>query len=278
MPDLVRIRHSGAAAPIRIALHLFDLAAYEVLYRFSPVRNHLFFNGGYLPLAADMVACPAVAGEEPNAMMYHLLLRSMVADLDPRPAALVDVGCGQGGGLLYAHCLYPVAELAGTDRNGTVTRLARRNLAGVPGCRFVKGGGKDEIAFADASFDFVLSVGAPTYFGLTRFVAEAARVCRPGGIIAFSGGYRQGEHAVIEAELRAAAQDRGLRFIRYTNITPHTFAALEADIPRRIEKLKRVPWPFRAYGWKWADMPGSAEYEEYVTGKRADFAAVLCKP
>lgn len=277
MPDLVRIRHSDAPAPVRLALYLFDLAAYEVLYRFSPVRNHRFFNGGYLPLAADMVPCPSIAGEEPNAMMYHLLLRTMVADLDPRPARIVDVGCGQGGGLAYAHCLFPAARLAGTDRNGTVTRLARRNLSAVPGCTFVKGGG-DMIAFQDASFDFVLSVGAPTYFGLTQFVAEAARVCEPGGIIAFSGGYRQGDHSVIEAELRAAAGASGLRFVRYADITPHTFAALEDDIPRRIEKLKRVPWPFRAYGWKWADMPGSAEYQEYATGKRADFAAVLTKP
>ena len=276
MPDLVRIRHSDAPAPVRLALYLFDLAAYEVLYRFSPVRNHRFFNGGYLPLASDMVPCPAVADEAPNAMMYHLLLRSMVSDLAPDPRAIVDVGCGQGGGLIYAHCLYPGARLAGTDRNGTVTRLARRNLAGVPGCEFAKGGG-DDIAFGDARFDFVLSVGAPTYFGLPRFVAEAARICQPGGIIAFSGGYRQGDHAAIEAELRAAAEAEGLEFVRYANITPHTFAALEADIPRRIEKLRRVPWPFRLYGYKWADMPGSAEYEEYATGKRADFAAVMRK-
>lgn len=278
MPDLVRIKHSSAPAPIRLGLYLFDLAAYEVLYRFSPARNLRFFNGGYLPLARDMVPCPAIAGEEPNAMMYHLLLRSMVADLGLQPGSLLDVGCGQGGGLLYAHCLFPNARLAGTDRNGTVTRLAARNLAGVPGCRFVKGGSKDEIAFEDAAFDLVLSVGAPTYFGLPRFVAEAARVCAPGGTIAFSGGYRQGDHAAIEAELRDAAAEAGLVFRRYANITPHTFAALEADIPRRREKLKHVPWPFRAYGWKWADMPGSTEYDEYATGKRADFAAVLTKP
>ncbi len=45
-------------------------------------------------------------------------------------------------------------------------------------------------AFADASFDLVISVGAPTYFGLTLFVTEAARVVTPGGIISLSGGYR----------------------------------------------------------------------------------------
>ncbi len=277
MPDLVRIRQSAAPAPIRLALHLFDLAAYEVLYRFSPVRRKRFFNGGYLPLSPDLRHLPELAGEEPAAMMYHLLLRDMVADLAPDPEAILDVGCGQGGGLLYAHDLFPQARLLGTDRNGTVTRMARRSLAATGRAQLVKGGG-DRIAFPDGAADFILSVGAPTYFGLPRYVAEAARVCRPGGIIAFSGGYRQGDHAAIEAELRAAAGTEGLIFHAYADITPHTFAALEADIPNRAAELARVPWPLRAYGWKWADMPGSTEYEEYATRRRADFACVLRKP
>lgn len=277
LPDLVRIRHSTVPAPLRLALHLFDLAAYEVLYRFSPVSRKMFFNGGYLPLAPDMQQLPALKGEEASAMMYHLLLRGMVADLAPNPQVILDVGCGQGGGLLYAHALHPGVRLYGTDRNGTATRKAARAVAHIPGSRLVKGS-DDDIRFEAACADFVISVGAPTYFGLTRFVGEAARVCRPGGIIAFSGGYRQGDHAVIEAELRDAASGSGLVFHRYRDITPHTFAALRADIPRREAELARVPWPFRLYGRKWADMPGSAEYDEYATGRRADFACVLRKP
>lgn len=276
MPDLVRIRQSDAPAPVRLALHLFDLAAYEVLYRFSPVRRKRFFNGGYLPLDPDLHRLPQLAGEEPAAMMYHLLLQTMVADLSPAPSVILDVGCGQGGGLLYAHALFPQATLLGTDRNGTVTRMARRALAATGRANLVKGGG-DRIAFGDDAADFVISVGAPTYFGLARYVAEAARVCRSGGIIAFSGGYRQGDHRETEAELRAAANASGLVFHSYADITPHTFAALQDDIPRRAADLARVPWPFRAYGWKWADMPGSAEYKEYATGLRADFACVLRK-
>lgn len=277
MPDLLRIRYAAVPALLRFGFHLFDLAAYEVLYRFSPVAQRRFFNGGYLPLAPDLAALPDLAGEEAHAMMYHLLLRDLVAPLAPDPTAILDVGCGQGGGLLYAHALYPKARLLGTDRNGTVTRKAARLLAGIPGTQFAKGGG-NRINMPDACADFVLSVGAPTYFGLPAYLAEARRCARPGAIIAFSGGYRQGDHAAIEAELRRAAANEGLIFHLYRNITPHTFAALEADIPRRLELLARVPWPFRVYGWKWADMPGSAEYDEYATGRRADFACVLQKP
>ena len=277
MPDLVRIRHATLPTIGRLAFHLFDLAAYEVLYRFSPVARKRFFNGGYLPLAPNLRRLPELAGEEASTMMYHLLLADLTAPLRPEPADILDVGCGQGGGLLYAHALFPKARLIGTDRNGTVTRMAARLLAAIPGTRVVKGRG-NRINLPDDCADIVLSVGAPTYFGLPTYVAEAARCARPGGIIAFSAGYRQGDHGAIEAELRQAATANGLTFHLYHNITPHTFAALEADIPRRAAELARVPWPFRAYGWKWADMPGSAEYEEYRTGRRADFACILQRP
>lgn len=277
MPDLVRIRQSAAPLAVKLSLLAFDLAAYEVLYRFSPVRNKRFFNGGYLPLSPDFAHLPDLRGEEASAMMYHLLLRDMVRPLAPSPAAILDVGCGQGGGLLYARHLFPRARLMGTDRNATATLKAARALAHCPGATFVTGKG-DRIAFASDCADFVISVGAPTYFGLPAFVAEAARCCRPGGIIAFSGGYRQGDHGAIEAELRAAAAENGLIFHAYADITPRTFDALRADIPRREAELARVPWPFRLYGRKWADMPGTPEYEEYATGRRADFAAVLQRP
>lgn len=277
MPDLVRFRHAALPALGRLAAHLFDLAAYEVLYRFSPVARKRFFNGGYLPLSPGLRLLPELKGEEASAMMYHLLLVDLPKDLAPDPSVILDVGCGQGGGLLYAHALFPKARLLGTDRNGTATRMAARLLAAIPGSTLIKGGGT-RIHMPDACADFVLSVGAPTYFGLSAYVAEAARCGRAGAIIAFSGGYRQGDHAVIEAELRDAARSHGLIFHQYRDITPNTFAALQADIPRRAAELADVPWPFRAYGWKWADMPGSAEYEEYRTGRRADFACLLQRP
>lgn len=277
MPDLVRIRQSKAPYIVRLALLGFDLAAYEILYRFSPVRRKKFFNGGYLPLAPDLARLPQLAGEEASAMMYHILLRDFVQDLSVQPAAILDVGCGQGGGLIYAHHLFPEARLMGTDRNATVTRMASRALASCKDAEFRQGAG-DRIIFGDDCADLVISVGAPTYFGLPTFVAEAARCCRKGGVIAFSGGYRQGDHKAVEAEIRQAAAASGLDFRMYRDITPNTFAALKADIPAREAELARVPWPFSWYGRKWADMPGSAEYEEYETGQRTDFAVVLTKP
>lgn len=277
MPDLLKIKTGPIRKMLGVGFYLFDLAAYEVLYRFSPARKLKFFNGGYLPLADDLLQLPEVKGEEPNAMMYHLVAQSLVADLDLAPETVLDVGCGQGGGMFYLSRLFPKARLTGTDRNRSVTRMARRKFAAEKRMNFKKATG-DKLAFGDESFNFVLSVGAPTYFGLSRYISEAARVVKPGGVVAFSAGYRQGDHKATEAEIRATAKKTGLEFVLYRDITPNTFASLKADIPRRLELIKKVPWPFSVYGYRWADLPGSTEYDEYESGRRCDFAAVLKKP
>lgn len=277
MPDLLRAHDSFAKRAFGFAFHLFDLAAYEVLYRLSPARKMWFFNGGYLPIDDDFVSLPEFAGEDHSAMMYHQAAHTMVKDYAPNPATILDAGCGQGGGMVYMQRLYPKAKLTGTERAMGAVRLAKRRTRGLIDATITQGvsGG---LGFPDNSFDMVVSVGAPTYFGLTLFVEEAGRVVNPGGLISISGGYRQGDHAAVEAELREAAEREGLEFLAYKDITPHTFASLKADIPRREKVIAKVPWPFSAYAYRWADMPGSPEYEEYEQGKRADFAAVIRKP
>lgn len=277
MPDLLRAHSSFPKRLFGFAFHLFDLVAYEVLYRLSPARKFWFFNGGYLPLDPDYIQMPEFEGEDHSAMMYHQAGHTQIAALNPAPKNILDVGCGQGGGMVYLSRLYHDARLTGTERSLSAVSLAKRRTA-----PFIKAdiqqGKSNGLAFPDESFDLLISVGAPTYFGLTLFVNEAARVVEPGGIISLSGGYRQGEHQKIEAELREAAAANGLEFVSYRDITPNTFASLKADIPRREKALAKVPWPFSLYAVKWADMPGSTEYEEYESGKRADFAAVMRKP
>lgn len=277
MPDLLKARSTSLKRIFGFAFHLFDLIAYEVLYRFSPARKHWFFNGGYLPLDSDFIALREFEAEPHCAMMYHLVGRTLIKDLTPEPSRILDAGCGQGGGLIYLSHLFPAASFTGTERSLAAVALARRRVAPQLAAD-IRRGSSSGLAFADESFDLVISVGAPTYFGLTLFICEAARVVRNGGLISFSGGYRQGDHATIEREIRQAAQDAGLEFVSYHDITPHTFASLKADLPRREAELAKVPWPFSLYAVKWADMPGSVEYTEYETGLRADFAAVLRKP
>jgi SAM-dependent methyltransferase len=234
----------------------------------------MFFNGGYLPLSSDFLHHVVGEAEAHCAMMYHF-----VAGINPaldrtHVQRVLDVGCGQGGGLRYLATLFPLAQVTGTDRSRAAVLRARRNLSTLDRVDLIRTG-SGASGFVEGPFDLVIGVGTPTYIGLRSFVLESARVLKEGGKVSISGGYRQGDHCAVRAELEAAGTETGCDLITYQDITPNTFAALEADIPRREAALARVPWPFDRYGRRWADLPGSEEYEEYRTGRRVDFAAVL---
>lgn len=272
MPDFLRIRRDPRRGLSRLGYHLLDLASYESAYLLGPARRELFFNSGYLPLAEDFVPLPGMEAEAHAAMMYHFVARShpQAAGWLHVPRRIADIGCGPGGGLRYMTALYPRAALCGTERAWAARRLARRQVpqARIQGTR----------AALPGPCDLITGVGTPTYIGLGPFLARFAPQLSPGGVISISGGYRQGDHARLRADLEEAARPLGLRLLSYRDIAPATRAALEADIPRREAALARLPAPLRPYARRWADLPGTPEYAEYQRGARCDFAAVLQAP
>lgn len=251
--------------------------AYEALYLLSPARRQLFFNGGYLPLAADLHSGEDFAREAHCAMMYHFVARTLPGEPATSPRSVLDVGCGQGGGLRYLAGLFPDAAITGTDRSMGAVMRARRNLRRMPRVQVVRTAAAGA-GIVGRDHDLIVGVGTPTYVGLARFIAESRRHLAPGGIVSISGGYRQGDHAQIRAEIAEAAAAAGMALAEYRDVSANTFAALNADIPRRERAVARVPWPFRGLARRWSDLPGSREYREYEDGLRADFAAVLHWP
>ena len=111
-----------------------------------------------------------------------------VADLHPGEVVL-DLGSGAGADVLIsARRVSPGGRAIGLDMTDEMLELARRNAAqaGVDNVEFLKGYLED-IPLADASVDVVISNCVINLAADKNAVlAEAARVLRPGGRLAFS--------------------------------------------------------------------------------------------
>ncbi len=119
------------------------------------------------------------------------LLAGLEALVPARERAL-EIGCGIG------RLLEPLAgefrELCGVDVSGEMIARGRARLAHLPGVRFEEIAGTGELPFADSYFDFCFSYitfhHIPEKKIVRRYVAEACRVLRPGGIFRFHLFYR----------------------------------------------------------------------------------------
>jgi SAM-dependent methyltransferase len=97
----------------------------------------------------------------------------------------LEIGCGPGRLLLPMSRHFE--EIHGVDVSEQMVRLAREKLRHVPHARVHLGSGADLAGFAEASFDFVYSYAVfqhiPSREVVFRYLAEAVRVLKPGGLL-----------------------------------------------------------------------------------------------
>jgi ubiquinone/menaquinone biosynthesis C-methylase UbiE len=127
----------------------------------------------------------------------------------------VDLCCCNGAGMRLLVRLRNVAMMTGVDATKTVVERGRQR------CR--EEGLSDRVRFiladvceshlADACADFVWAEDAWCYVGdKARLIAEAARIVKPGGVIAFTD-WVEGPAGLSDAEAT-----RFLRFMKFPNV------------------------------------------------------------
>lgn len=248
-------------------------ALYEIAYRISAVAQGGFFNGGMLPLSPDLMEVSALGGTPSQANLYHFVMLDHLAGLVWEPARLLEIGCGAGGGLAYAHAAWPRSAITGIDASGSAITAATRRLAGQTGVTLMQARG-EALPFPDARFDVVISIGTLTNVGAGAFLRESARVLEPGGFLSLSAGtgWSADDYAAMLAREGAAA---GLQLLRFTEITEGTMAAIEADAAAHGAMIARMPFFLRRQAREWAALPGSVRHARYLAGARRDMAAVF---
>jgi SAM-dependent methyltransferase len=117
--------------------------------------------------------------DEPSRFMIQLYHRT-AAQVDLTGKKVLEVSCGHGGGASHVVRTLGPTSYTGLDLNRAAIDFCRATYD-MPGLSFVHGDAQN-LPFADDSFDAVLNVEASHgYPDFPRFLAEVARVLRPGG-------------------------------------------------------------------------------------------------
>jgi SAM-dependent methyltransferase len=204
---------------------------YEGLARFWRDPAQRFMNYGYLP--PDMPAGVAALAPEQGAIALY---RAVVADLPLAGARVLEVGCGRGGGAAHmAACCAP-AEIVGVDLSPATVARAQSLNAGIARLGF-RVGDAEALPFPDGSFDIVINVeSSHCYARMDRFVAEAARVLRPGGWLAWADMRSPAMLAALDRDFAHPA----LALHAETDLTAGVVAALDATDSAKRGAIARL--------------------------------------
>jgi len=189
----------------------------------------LFLNFGYEE--DPPVALPLEPADEPYRYFIQLYHRT-AGQVDLSGKRVLEISCGHGGGSSYLARTLKPASYTGLDLNQAGIELCRKRHH-VPGLEFVHGDAQS-LPFPDDSFDAVVNVEAShLYPDVPRFLAEVARVLRPGGDFLYSDFRRRS----AVAEWEAALADMPLRMVSCTVIDGDVLRGNEKNRPAKHELI-----------------------------------------
>ncbi len=183
---------------------------------------------------------------------------------------LLEVSCGQGGGLAHLVQIWPSPIKAiGMDKSENAVASCRKSHAQVANLSFAQGDAL-AIPFPDASFDVVVNVEASGDYGnYEKFFSEVHRVLRKGGVFLYTDTCK----ARLVESTKLALADAGFK-TNFRDIAANVVAASIEDTPRRRALIKtRVPFLYRTLirdaFENYAAVDGSNRLEKLKTGKLA---------
>jgi ubiquinone/menaquinone biosynthesis C-methylase UbiE len=243
---------------------LINLKVQKYFYRYLTRRfgadDVLFLNWAYEE--DPPMGLPLEASDEPNRYCIQLYHRTATqADLSGK--RVLEVGCGHGGGASYLMRTLHPASYTGLDLNSAGIAFCRKrhNLAGLD---FVRGDA-EKLPFPDQSFDAVINVESSSHYPrFPRFLAEVARVLRPGGHFLYADT-RYGEQKIADWE--AALAGAPLRMLSQRVINAEVMRGSEKNSQQWLDLIDRhVPARWRGEARHLADVPRSQPYQELQSG------------
>lgn len=200
--------------------------------------------------------------DEPNRaciQLYH----HVATQTDLRGKTVLEVSCGHGGGASWVTRTLRPAFTTGLDLNPAGVAFCRQRHR-VEGLAFEQGDA-EELPFRDATFDTVINVEAShCYPHFPKFLAEVARVLRPGGEFLYSDFRFNSGLAEWERDLAAAPLVlRGSRVIN-----AEVLRGMNRNSTRSTELIVRhLPQWLHGLGRDFAGIKGSRIYAALERGE-----------
>jgi ubiquinone/menaquinone biosynthesis C-methylase UbiE len=233
---------------------------YPAITRRLSKDDVVFLNYGYEE--DPPMGLPLSVSDEPNRFFIQLYHRT-ATQTDLSGKDVLEVSCGHGGGASYlTRSLHP-ASYTGLDLNPGAIALCRKKHA-LAGLEFFQGDAEN-LPFPDQSFDAVINIEASLHYpGFRRFLAEVARVLRPGGHLLYADV--RGRAQVAEWE--AALADAPLQMLSQREINAEVVRGIEGSSERWQGVIDRnVPKPLRGVIRDFSGVQGSKIYRAYQSGQ-----------
>jgi SAM-dependent methyltransferase len=196
------------------------------------------------------------ADDEPNRaciQLYH----HVASQIDLRGNDVLEVSCGHGGGASWITRTLRPASYTGIDLNPTGIAFCQKRHH-VPGLVF-KQGDAQRLPCADSSLDAVINVEAShCYPDFPGFLAEVARVLKPGGHFLYADFRFSDQFADWEAAIAAAP----LTIVQTRDIREEVLRGMDCNAVRSEALIcRRLPKFLHSLGRDFAGLPGSRVYE-----------------
>jgi 2-polyprenyl-3-methyl-5-hydroxy-6-metoxy-1,4-benzoquinol methylase len=234
---------------------------YQYLYKHLTDDDVVCTNYGYCD-AEDVTPIKELSDVDQidhyGLALYHHIVRAV----DLEGLAVLEVGCGRGGGASYIMRHQQPHAMIGVDLAAEAIRFCTRHY-GIPGLSFSQGDA-EALGFKSSGFDVVLSVeSSHTYGVMEQFLAEVYRVLRPNGYLLLADHREKHRVERLRTQLRGA----GFEVISEENITSQVMTALERANEPKLNLLRaRSPRLLYTRLQQFAATQGTSTYEAFKGG------------